>query len=125
MCTRGKRDRRPMGKGHHCSICLVVVVVMVGPVDDQLSSNDSSDENCCDEDITVLRLVPPLGSFSTVSDTDLVDSSDCTLLAFCSKCVLAVSLVTCATSVVNPLARFSGTYMYISNKKNPKTFVAV
>lgn len=82
----------------HCWICLVTVVVVVtaGPVDDQLSSNDSSDENCCDEDITVLFLVPPPGSFSTVSDTDLVDSSDCTLLAFCSRCELAVSLVTCA-----------------------------
>lgn len=68
---------------------------MTGPEDVQLSSNDSSDENCCDEDMTVFFFKPPFGNFSTVSDTDLVDSSDCELLAFCSKCEFAVSLVTC------------------------------
>lgn len=67
---------------------------MTGPEDVQLSSKDSSDENCCDEDITVFFFTPPLANFSTDSDTDLVDSSDCTLLAFCSRCELAVSLVT-------------------------------
>lgn len=79
----------------YCLICGGTVVVITGPEDDQLSSKDSSDENCCDEDITVFFFTPPLASFSTDSDTDLVDSSDCTLLAFCSRCELAVSLVTC------------------------------
>lgn len=93
--------------GDHWVICLVTVVVTTGgPVDDQLSSNDSSDENCCDEDMTVFFLIPPLGNFSTVSETDLVDSSVCKLLAFCSRCELAVSLVTCESET---------RHLYISN----------